>query len=353
MRLQRWTRVGAVAILLGLPVAGCDDGVGPAGDFDAVEAAQTVESMVAAVATDDLENAFGSLEAAGTVLGGGVAALVADPVSPDPATVQAMREPGAIAADVLPPEILGTTFEWDGAEMSYVPSDAAGAPEDGIRVIYYAIDPVSGQPASPLNALGWVDVRDLSTAESDRLGVKVVRTGDGEVTLADYYLDLSFTLTQSSLTVDIASVGYLSNGTDQLNFDVAQGLSATDTELMVTQDYSLDQEGTSNAVAYSATLTADPQSQSEDPGTMDAHAVITNGAQTVELEVSWADNALEGTLYHNTAPVVLISGTLDEPQFTDADGEPLSEEQRAALQDLWDSIGEMFDFVASLFGFVE
>lgn len=351
MQLQRWKCSGAVMVLLGLSMTACDDAVAPGGDFDAASAAQAMESMVSAVDTAELEHAFGSLEAASTVLDGGVAALAADPVSPAPATLQAVDP--AVSADVLPPEILGTTYAWSEAEMAYVPTEGGAAPEDGIRVIYYAIDPVSGQPASPLNELGYVELRDLSTTASDRLGVKVVSTSGDAGTLADYYLDLSFTLTQSSFTFDVSSMGYLSNGTDQLNFDVAHGLSATETEITITQSYSLDLEGTDNAVSYSATLTGDPQSQGEESGTMQATAVITDGTQTVELVVSWAGTTLDGTLYHNTDPVVLISGTLDEPQFAGPDGEPLTEEQLAALQSLWESIGEMFDFVENLFAFAE
>lgn len=352
MELQRWTRPGAVMVVLALSMTACDDGAGPDGDFDAVSAAQAMESMVSAVDTTELAHAFGSLEAAGSVLDGGVAALVADPVSPDPGTLQALRDP-AVAAAVLPPEILGTTYEWSEAELSYVPAEGGVAPEDGIRVIYYAIDPTSGRPATPLNALGYVELRDLSTTESDRLGVKVVRTSGDAGTLADYYLDLSFTLTQSSFTFDVSSAGYLSNGTDQLNFDVAHGLSATETMITITQEYGLDLEGTDNAVSYSATLTGDPQSQGEEPGTLEATAVITDGTQTVELVVSWAGTALDGTLYHNADEVVLIGGTLDEPEFAGPDGEPLTEEQLAALQSLWESIGEMFDFVENLFAFAE
>lgn len=352
MRFRRWIHVSAVTLLIGVTAAGCDDVLSPASDFDASEAAQAMESMVGAVETQELEYAFRSLEAVGGVLQGGTAALLAEPVSADPAVLAGMREVEA-AADVLPPEYLGTTFEWSEMEQAYVPSDAAGAPEDGIRVIYYAIDPVSDQPASPLNALGQVDLRDLSTMESDRLGVKVVRYGDPEVTLADYYLDLAFTITQSSFSLAVEAVGYLADGTDQLNFDVAHGLSAAESEVSITQAYSLDLEGTDNAITFTASATADPQSQSEDPETMDAQATITSGSETVVLDIRWADDTLDGTVSHNGAEAVLIGGTLDEPEFTDANGEPLTEDQIAALQQVWESIGEMFEFVEGLFSWAE
>lgn len=353
MRSHPWMRFGAVLLLTAVSVAACDETTtDPLTDFDAEVTAEVVDSMIAAAETDELEDAFSSLEAAGILFGGPTGTVLASetPLNPDAAALLGLGD--LAAADLFPTEYLGVTFEWHEAEMAYVPSDATGAPEDGVRIIYYAIDPTTEKPASPLNALGYVDLRDLSAMDSDRLGVKVVRTsGDSDVTLADYHIDVSFSFTQSSFVVDVASVGFLSNGTDQLNFDLAQGVSATDTEVSITQDYSLDEEGTDNAMSFTATITADPRSESDDPETMDAMATISNGASTQRLEIMWADQALEGTIYHNDQAVVLIGGDLDNPQFTDTNGNALSQQQLNALQKLWDDIGDMFDFVEDMFGF--
>lgn len=350
MRFERWMRYGAVLAVITLSAGACDElGTDPVSDFDAREPAQAMESMVSAVDTAELANAYGSLESASYLFGGTTALMLENPVLMDVRGLETGREP---AADVIPPEYLGMTLEWDEGQMSYVVSDAAGAPADGVRVIYYAIDPMTGQPASPLNALGYVDLRDLSTAEADILGLTVVRTsGDEDVTLADYTMELSFTWTQSSFDFDVASAGFLSNGTDQLNFDLSQSLSATETLVTIDQAYTLGLEGTDQAMSFTATVTADPSAQSEDPGTIEAVATITNGEQTVVMDVSYANNALDGTIAHNGVIVVLMGGDLDEPTFTDPEGNPLTQQQMEALQDLWDAIGDMFEFVEGMFGF--
>lgn len=349
MRSERWLRYGAFLAVIALSTAACDDsGTDPVVDFDARGAALAMESMISAVDTTELANAYGSLEWASYLFSGSMASVLQTPVLMDVRGV----EPAEPAADVIPSEYLGTTFVWDEGQMTYVAGEATGAPADGVRVIYYAIDPTTGQPATPLNALGYVDLRDLSTAEANILAVKVVRTsGTEDVTLADYTLELSFTVTQSSFEYDVASAGFLSNGTDQLNFDLAQSATATETLVTIDQAYSLDLEGTGNALSFVATVTGDPSSQSEDPATVEAVATITDGDQTVVLDVSYADGVLDGSIVHNGVAVVLMSGSLDDPVFTDADGNPLTQEQLEALRQLWDDLGGMFDFVDAIFGF--
>lgn len=350
MRFERWLRSGAVLMVIVLSAPACDDSsTNPVDSFDARDAEQAVASMVSAVDTAELANAYGSLESASHLFGGAMAAMVENPLRME---VQGMETAGELAAEVIPSEYLGTTFVWDEGQMSYVAGDAPGAPADGVRVIYYAIDPITGQPASPLNPLGYVDLRDLSTAEANVLALTVVRTSGAEdVTLADYTMTLSFTWTQSMLEYDVASEGFLSNGTDRLNFDLSQSLSATETLVTVDQAYSLDLEGTGHAMSFTATVTSDPASESEDPGTLEAVATITDGEQTVVIDVSYANNTLDGSISHNGATVVLMSGDLGDPIFTDANGDPLTQEQLEALRQLWEHIGDMFEFVERIFGF--
>ena len=348
MHTSRWIRSSALLLAVVLGVAACEDGTSPAADFDAQEAAQTVASLTAAVEAESLENAFTSVENAGMLFSSTSMQLLAQ--SPLELDVSTMDSQADVAADVIPNEVWGTTYVWSTDSLRYVAADVAGAPENGVRVVWYAIDPSTGIPAEPLNALGYVDLSDESTMESNRLAVTVFRYAD-EVTLADYYFDLSFAFTQSSFSFDVASMGYLSNGTDQLNFDVSQSLSATETEVTIDQAYALDLEGTDRAVSFEATVTADPQSESEDPETMVAEATISNGARTVRLEIGYQNEALDGTIYDNGTPVVLISGTFENPVFTDTDGNELTQQQIDALQTLWDAIGEVFEFVEELFGF--
>ena len=348
MQTSRWIRISALTLLVGLGAVACDDGTSPAADFDAQQAAQTVESLTAAVETESLEDAFGSVQNAGMIFSSTSMQLLAEP--PHELDVAAMETQGDVSADVIPSEYYGTTYAWNPDSLSYVATDATGAPANGVRILWYAIDPSTGLPAEPLNALGYVDLADESTTESNRLAVTIFRYAD-EVTLADYSFDLSFTYTQSSFTFNVASMGYLSNGTDQLNFDLSQNLSATETEVTIDQSFALDLEGTDRAMSFDATVTADPQSETGEPETMVAETTISNGERTIRMEIAYQNDALDGTIYDNGTPVVLISGTLENPVFTDTEGNELTQQQIDALQALWDAIGEMFELVERLFGF--
>jgi len=348
MRTTRWMRAAGLLLFTALTATACDDGTSPAADFDPQGAAETMASMTSAVATESLTDAFGSLQNASMLFSGAMGDVVAQ--SPTAMDVRELRD-ADVAADVIPNEYNGNTYVWSPDSMRYVVGDGTGAPTNGVRVVYYAIDPTTGMPAAPLNALGYVDLDDLSTDASNRLGITIFRNAD-EVTLADYYLDLSFAFTQSSFDYDIASVGYLSNGTDQLNFDLSQGMSITEVQLTIDQAYSLDLEGTDRAMSFTATVTGDPQSESEDPATMDAEATISNGNRTISIQISFADSVVDGTISDNGTAVVSIAGTLDDPVFTDTDGNELTQQQLSALNGVWDAMGEMFDFVEELFGFL-
>ena len=60
-----------------------------------------------------------------------------------------------------------------------------------------ALDPLTGEPATPLNPIGWADLTDESTDTQFKLGVLVA---DGTTTYADYVV--SATTTASSLLAD-------------------------------------------------------------------------------------------------------------------------------------------------------
>lgn len=148
-------------------------------------------------------------------------------------TIARSRMPQGGAAVILPAEILGTTFVWDAGTGEYVASERTDADDNGVRFVLYAINPVSGEPATPLNELGYVDVLDLSTATADIGRIVVVAQG---VTYFDYRVAASGTGSDA----DIDVTGFISNGEDRLNFDLANHFSATATTERLTLDYELE-----------------------------------------------------------------------------------------------------------------
>src|ERR1051325_4931284 len=101
-----------------------------------------------------------------------------------------------ISASVIPPQFLGQTFVWDDATHQYVVGADAG-PTNGVRIILYALDPLTGTVAEPANAVGFVDLLDESTTTPAVNKLHVIVQGGTPaspgVTYADYTVSGSVT----------------------------------------------------------------------------------------------------------------------------------------------------------------
>jgi hypothetical protein len=344
------TGVVLTSLALAMYAAACDSGTGPSANFDPQTTATSVQEVVGAFQAN--QDALASMNLASQALGASMAAqmLPKDPgqILPSPAAVQSIANDLTVQA-IFPSNALGVTFVYDTAQAMYVPSDLTGAPTNGVRVIYYAVDPVTNAPVEPLNALGYVDLTDESTAASTRLGITIVQTGDTDVTLADYYIDAAYTQTQTDLGVQLASVGYVSNGTDELDFDLSETLTLSSTTgMQITMDYQASLAGQDVSVRFQGTGSVDAQGNSS---TMNITFTLQNGADQVVLDVTiTGDTTLEGTLAFNGNTVMNLSGTTDNPSFTKPDGSALTQSDVTALQNIWSSVSDLFTIVGDLFG---
>src|SRR5207244_7209795 len=79
------------------------------------------------------------------------------------------------SASGIPPTVLGKTFVWDVNTHQYVedPNATPAAPANGVRIILYAIDPVTENVVEPPVATGYVDLIDLSSGNTNSLQVIV------------------------------------------------------------------------------------------------------------------------------------------------------------------------------------
>src|SRR3989449_206645 len=127
---------------------------------------------------------------------------------------------GAIAASIFPPAVvLGTTYTWNATTFQYEANDPAvvpGAPSNGVRFILYALD-LGGQPIAT-QPIGYADLMDESSGNAQTLHILVVgTTTDPAVTYLDYTVSAIVGATSASGAV----VGFISDGTQRLDFNVA------------------------------------------------------------------------------------------------------------------------------------
>lgn len=224
-------------------------------------------------------------------------------------------------------EHLGVTFTRNPETLAYEPSDRTGAPSNGVRFIVYAVNPISGQPVTPLNEVGYADIE---VSGSDAAGSVRVELVSGGVTYLDYTVGV--TVNDSETAGSITVAGFVTNGEDRVNFDLDLHL----TQQAVTLEYTITVPTRGNfRIDYELEATTSSETlRLELRGPHGTVTIVGNPSNEVyEVEV-------------NGEPFATIDGSQGgDPVITGADGESLSEEELQVLRDVY------LVFVGGLFFF--
>ncbi len=225
----------------------------------------------------------------------------------------------------IPSEIAGKTFEYSGS--SYSATSRTGAPVNGVRFILYAIDPVTSSPVHPLVETGHVDFIDMSGGTTQAARVIVV---SGTTTYLDYTVSITATTTSGRITVS----GYVTDGTVRANISFrstvtsAAGLTLVYTIDVPQRDVSIDltmsMDGNDQTGGFEIDL-----SMNGPNGTVSMAGQFSMASGTVTVRVN-------GELF-----ATIESGNGD-PVITGADGQPLTEEDIAAVETLFGLTEEAF-----------
>src|SRR5436190_1615704 len=232
---RTWWAIGAAALV----VSACKDSTAPrlSNPQQLGSNLQTVSSVFASPAFQSfgaLDSAPGSPVAASTPAGALISATsVAAPQTPRqpyadaPARLQAFRTTatalgGRLSAQVIPSTIWGKTYVWDVTAHAYAedPSPAVAGPSTGVRLILYAIDPITRHVVeSPLTAVGYVDLVDQSSGNTNQLEV-IVKDGTppNGTTYVDYTVSATVTGSPAS-SFDATAVGFVTDGTRRIDFN--------------------------------------------------------------------------------------------------------------------------------------
>ena len=357
--LQSATRVLAAVALAAL-AAGCGkdssgpddspfDPAGTSSDLSAVNAAFDSPAMLAFdAASDEISLTTGgsaalALQARPTaaLATGGKASAMRYAGALAKALTRGTRPSLAVAAAAIPPDLLGTTFVYDVNVQHYAASDLTGAPANGVRFLLYAVNPVTGVPTEPLTEVGYVDVVTSQTSTSASVNIVVV--SDNQT-----YLDYSAKVTANSASSGTVNVsGYVTNGHDRVNFDLDNHLTFGDDTLGLDMDYvltvptrggfriDLEASVTASDVTDNSTVTLDLTAQGQH-GTVRITGSETNGTGTFQVKV-------------NGALFATIDVTADgQPVVTGKDGDALTAEEEAALEDVFSMFGGGLAFFLGL-----
>lgn len=356
---MRMLRRPAVRFLAAVAVtgvlAGCGEN-GPSGPFDPAGTTADVSTVQGMFAT----GSFNSFSAASTDIN----AVTSGAVSASIAAVQdgagAARGPLGDAASVarklstllpgsaagsfsassgsIPATALGKTYVYSTTDGHWVVSDRTGAPSDGVRFVLYAVDPLTHQPVQPLSETGYVDVIDHSGTSS--VDVRVIAVS-GTTTFIDYRVTASGSTSGGTIRV----LGFISDLTDRADFDLKTSITFDGTTGNITLDYSVQVptrdvtlEFTLHADGFAtAGATGDLSLLMQGPhGKVEMNGDFTSSGGTLAVKVNGAAFA-----------TVTVTGSFD-PTVTGSTGDPLTDDERVALERITEVVGNAFQVINQL-----
>lgn len=335
--------LGAATLLACLAFAGCSDSpTAPTGGgaFDAQAARTSLDAM-----DNVLESpAWASYEAMSSRIGGsGIVASVVPALETGdglPAVGQAASRLLSAASRIplISPGSLGQTFVIDPATGEYAADPSrTGAPANGVRFILY--DLIEGTEEPDLeNEIGHVDLVDAGAGIS---GIDLRLTGVANgLTFIDYGVAVDGSDTEGTVSID----GFLTDGTDQLDF--VFDVMASETGGQTTID--LDAMLSVSSHDLTVTLSADGAAFDGQPGSVTVQLVVQYGSESLAIDVTGSDTAIDASFHINGSLFATATGDPESPVILGADGMELSESEIAVLGEIVRTADEVFEFFEDL-----
>jgi hypothetical protein len=348
----RWSFPAFAALLL--PACG-DDGTDPrALDYRPWETVSQMEDVVGPLL--DGENTLLGINAAGTALiqfsAEPAAAMLRVGPSLDVRSGAAALRPHR--ADwstriTIPAEIAHRTLVWDVDGQAYVVDETrTDAPEGGVRVVYYAMNSFTNRPAEPLVPLGHIDLIDEDIEGEERLRIRIVdASGPAPVDLVDYVVGFTGSGEASAGNFVFTAVGALSDGTQTVDFDLAQTFTWSEAE--DTETLGLDYQYATGARSVRVRMDASSAFEEADRAEISLLVDVADGVDDVAVAVAIAPNGrLDGEIRLNGTAVIEVAGSDGSPTFTYAGGGALSAEQVESLRELWALVTGVLDLTNAL-----
>jgi hypothetical protein len=351
------TRIGVLALALAV-FAACDDTTSPNLadiDIDPEETAAIVGAVAGSLDDNETLQSYNSLaEFMASAFGGAAPAPFA--IDTDMSLTRALgktatklaacglNEPtAALAGPLIGGELPGTVFVWNTDLMTYVPGGGPPPPAgDAVRFMIYAIDPISGLPVVQ-SVVGYVDFIDESDASGNKLRTIVTPVEASPV--VNYQVTCAL-----AGGISVTGSGFITDGTTQVNIDLALGVSQLGT---VSIDFSLDVPSQGVEVSFIANA-SDFDAFDDEFGSFTATFVISRN-NSIRFNLAVVGGDLDGSVLFcdstgGCATAALIGGSFDQPIVTDASGDLLSQDAIFALLLLFESAGQFVEHLLPMLG---
>lgn len=336
--MKRITIIGLAGLTA---AAACSDGTGP---NDARFDARRVQAGVSAIERAAASRVLGSLQAVGRSVGDVGASAAPGSVSWSPGLESAVRKLSTAAVDagtalipVMRPSVLGKTFVYDPSVRKYVPDPGrTGAPSNGVRFILYDVDPNENPLAG--QEIGHADLTDERRSSAATAGIRLEVVTGGVTRLA-----YSFDLTGSLQSAQFDVFGYITDGSDRIDFSIKTsqqlfgraGRATLEAKLTVAQE---DFEVTAKVAGTAGEANGDGEVDLTIRSKLDE---IIVDAETVQGQLD-AKFTVNGRLF------ATATGDPKAPILRGDGGRELTDEESQAVADIVGFADGIFKFVSDL-----
>ena len=342
------TRFAALFLAVSVVTACDDDGAtAPAGTLDPVETATTIENVANQffVNNEGVQAMSALTDEIFAALGPTIATYAAipnpDEVIGEPSPelrqqVEILRSAAAAGVELqIPAGLLGKTLVFVEGQGYVIDESRTDADPLGVRFILYEVDQFTGQPVNPPSdhEIGYLEIIDNSSFPTVSISLTVVSQGQ---TLVDVTAVGSGDQTSFNLTFD----GTLSDGANDLTFGINVNASNTAFDVSFTM--------AASGLEIGVTFSGAPDSEAGQ-FTLEIFDTSSLDRLVFDLNADAQDN-LTGSIALNGDELALISGTFDVPVITNGEGDPLTEEELAALGDLFEAVTGIFEVFGNLVG---
>lgn len=255
---------------------------------------------------------------------------------------------GAKSVPLFPGNFLGATFVWDDVIDSYVrDTGVSNAPQNGVRFILYRLETSSRLPSLPLTPFGFVDLIEESDATSTRLRVVAFDTSGGSLPLANYVIDGAFGASSSGIIVNLLSDGFVVDDNGRFEFQLDETLETDDTAGLTF--ISLDHRVTSDEGSLTR-LRVDGEIASDGSfSDLDFVFEIGGAAGATSVDLRIVDSFQDGTISHGGRTEVIVSGTVQLPEYEWTDGGGFTPSEIAALDEILFGIDDVLILADEIF----
>ncbi len=239
-------------------------------------------------------------------------------------------------AELIPPDYQGTTYVYVSGQGYQQDAERTDAPANGMRFVLYAVDPVSDEIVEPLVETGHVDFLDESTENTSSVRLLVV---SGGMEYLNYAVTVSGTFNAPVFTIE----GFATDGVDRVDFSLTNAIVVTFAGVRIDVDYVIDLANSDVHIDVDASV-------DQSTGLLTVDGSVSHGDQSARIQGTVNTETEEGQLEvtANGSPFATITLTPTGITAVNPDGQPLSQQEIDALEQITDVFGDTFDAFENL-----